>query len=121
MDFRNISYRIASFDIEAGRKKKKKKETKSKRTRKVTKERHIITPPAGTMLDPLAEYSCQVQVLFNANFSGDVSQHQLMEKLKDELVAAIKTAVTRTAADLGVVSKDIYVFPINLESAIHNQ
>jgi hypothetical protein len=125
MDLGNISVRIASASLEAARKKKptirKTKEKSKKKTRKVTQEQHLMTPPKGTMLDPLAEYSCQVQMLFDASFSGNVSQQQLMEKLKDELIAAVRTAAIRTAADLQITSEGVHIYPIHLESAIDAQ
>lgn len=66
------------------------------------------------------EFSCQAELSISVDFEGTVDRNRLLGKLKDELMAAIQTAVTATARGLGVRATGVLVQPIEFDMAVND-
>ena len=108
MNFNIVASRVASFSVEAARKKKK-----SAPPKKVSKPKRVKSVP--TVIDSPTEYSCRLDISLTANFEGDTTKAKVMKKLRSEVVAAIQSGVTLAARDLGIQAANVLVKPLNVE------
>jgi len=109
--------RIASRIIEARRK------PKNKRPPKVSKRPvdFPVSVESETMLRPQTEYSCRVEIALTADFEGNVAKKNLIKKLKNEIITAIKTGVEQVSTDMELQATGVVVSPLRVECAVNDQ
>ncbi|HEY8096128.1 MAG TPA: hypothetical protein VIE65_08540 [Methylobacter sp.] len=74
-----------------------------------------------TMLQQPTEYSCRADVSISVEFEGRTSKTALLKKLKDELSASIRAAVSITAKDMNLQPSAVKVQPIKFDCAVLDQ
>lgn len=79
-----------------------------------------ITSLRENVLKPETEYSAQCELVLSADFEGPVTKGSLSNKLRAELTAAIKQALTITANDMGLKSTGVTIQPIKFEVAVND-
>ena len=127
VNFRFLAMRVAT-GVEAAKKKTKK--TKTKKPTRTLKPKKLIEPVDDSiiiddsitedMLQSKTEYSCQLQISIIADFEGDVNKNQLLKKLKNEIINAIKSGVAITAREYNLEATNITVQPIEVECAVNS-
>lgn len=110
----DIAIRVASVSTMAARKKKPAKVNKP--ARKVSKPKKNVD-----FVDPTTEYSCQLELSLSVDFEGNVSQKQLLDKLKRELMASIETGIKVTARDMRIQASNVSVRPLKFEVSALDQ
>lgn len=109
MDHIRIAARVAA--------RKKKPAAKPSRPERTSKPK--AGPPAEKdFLKAHPEFACQAELSISVDFEGVADRSRILEKLKDELMAAIQTAVTTTARGLGVRATGVLVQPIEFDMAV---
>lgn len=76
------------------------------------------------VLDPGIEYSFKVDLSLTVDFEGngvEVSESRLRNKLKNELMAAVKGAVLMAADDFQLRADGIVISPMTISSALNDQ
>ena len=107
MNIDDVALRVASFDIEAGKKKKnalKKKPAK-------------IEESDTDMTSEVSEYSCQLELAVSIDFEGNCSKQALKTKLKNEFMSSLKVSAALAARDLGLKLVDVKVKPVKIDCA----
>jgi len=66
----------------------------------------------------VTEYSCRIELILDANFEGQVSKSDLLNKIKEELRSSIKTSMKNVSDSLGLESIEVKVRPIVTECAV---
>lgn len=117
INFRQMALRLASFQQEAGRKKKPRKP--KLRPRRVSQPK-MPHPKKDPILAPGTEYSCQADISFSADFEGNVSKGQLTKKLRQEIISAIKESVSVVAREFQIQATGILVKPLKVECVINS-
>jgi hypothetical protein len=64
------------------------------------------------------EYACNVELLLNATFDGQVSKADLVSKLKAELQSAIESSMKVVSDDLGLNKTEVKVLPIKIDCSL---
>jgi hypothetical protein len=78
-------------------------------------DRTPIIKPIEFKVKPGTEYSVQFKLMVSINFEGNVAKDRLIGKLHDELIAAVRTGMSTTAADLGVAGVGAKIKPIEFD------
>lgn len=73
------------------------------------------------MLRPVTEYSCRMDLSISADFEGKIPKDRLVKKLKAEMTAAVKAAMSIVARDFGLESTGVNVKPVRVECAMNDQ
>lgn len=73
------------------------------------------------ILIPPIEHSCQIELALSVNFEGDIEKKRLMNKLKNELSASIRAAITIVSRDFSLKAKEVEVRPVKVECAVHDE
>lgn len=98
---------------------------KRKRPAKVARPAAPSAPPPDPPdLDILAsktEFSVRAEIALSVDFEGEVAKDHLLKKLRNEIMAAIKQAVTITANELQVSPSVVTVQPISFDVAVNDQ
>ena len=120
MDLTNIATRVAATH-EAGRRKKsrkKKKTVRSKKKRALTPDR--LPEVDSDVLQAEPEYACHIELDITANFEGRVEKKALIQKIKAELLTAIKGSMTTVSRELNLSSRGVTVRPLRLECDVND-
>lgn len=115
MDFHSIATRVAA---EAA---KRRSRPSKKVPARVRPSRPAKKPMEHTMLQQPTEYSCRADVSISVEFEGRTSKTALLKKLKDELSASIRAAVSITAKDMNLQPSAVKVQPIKFDCAVLDQ
>lgn len=103
--------------------KKKSPKTKKEMPQPIEDEqpsREAPEPSATDLLSANTEFSVRAEVSLSVDFEGSVSQSKLKKKFRNELMAAIKEAVTITANSLQVSPSTVVVQPIMFDVAVND-
>lgn len=106
-----------SVSVTAGRKRKRKRPEKVA----LPKSPAPRAPRGPDVLAARTEFSVRADISLSVDFEGDVTQQQLVKKLRNEVMAAIKQAVTITANELQAEPSTVMVKPISFEVAVNDQ
>jgi hypothetical protein len=68
-----------------------------------------------SVLEPITEYSCQVELSITVNFEGNVDKENLLNKVKYELTSAVQTGMTTVARDFDLKSNGATIHPIKMQ------
>lgn len=111
--------RTSSFGtVITARKKRKPRQRKAKPKAPVPPP---ITSLRENVLKPETEFSCQCELALSVDFEGMMPKGSLSNKLRAELTAAIKQAITITAGDMGLQATSLNIQPIKFDVAINDQ
>jgi hypothetical protein len=117
VDFHEIAMRVAATSVEAARRRRPKKAPREpvrmRPAKPVRQDRNV--------LQPLTEYSCRADISLSVDFEGRASKTALLKKLKDEISAALRAAVSITAKDTGLEASTVKVQPIKFDCAVNDQ
>lgn len=105
--------------VTAGRKRRRKRPEKVAKPSKPPAE--VELAPELDVLAPKTEFSVRAEISLSVDFEGDVTKQQLLKKLRNEVMAAIKQAVTITANELQAAPSTVMVKPISFEVAVNDQ
>lgn len=133
MDLSLAASRVASHSVEARRRNNSKKKTRGKPKRKTkTKSKSRSRKPEveiqtsqdsiieDDMLRSTTEYSCRMDLSISADFEGHIPKDRLIRKLKAEVTASIKAAMSIVARDFGLDSTGINIQPVRVECAMND-
>jgi len=100
------------------------KRPKRRRTERIVSPEERHAPKQVALSDVLAEpteFSCNLDISLSVDFEGSTTKQQLVKRLKDELVTAIKSAVSATAQELDLQPSNVMVRPIKADCAVNDQ
>lgn len=104
--------------VTAGRKRRRKKPAKVARP---AVPPPAVEPPGLDMLQPKTEFSVRAEIALAVDFEGDITKSQLVKKLRNEIMAAIRQAVKITADELRAEPSTVVVQPISFDVAMNDQ
>ncbi len=73
------------------------------------------------ILEPSTEYSVQLELSLIADFEGDTSKSKLLNLLKKELVASVRSSMSTVAKELKLKPIKAVIKPLKIECAINDQ
>lgn len=69
---------------------------------------------------PATEFACRVEIDLHASFEGTCSKTELLKKFKQDLMAALETAVSTTSRDMKLHPGEVLVNPISVECVVND-
>lgn len=78
-------------------------------------------PTDPSILAPTTEYSVQIDLSVIADFEGQTTQTDLVQKFKEEIVNAIRNSMALTASGLGLTAVGARVKPIDIQCEISEE
>ena len=80
-----------------------------------------ITNIRDDVLKPETEYSCRCELALSVDFEGSIPKGSLSNKLRAEITAAIKQAISITSKDMNLESTSLNIQPIKFDIAVNDQ